>query len=225
MVTDRTKKIIRLALSRVMQMQKHTLPDRILAAYRKGKFPMAGRLGILQWHSPEKRTIIPLDERFHVERELRRIVRKKLFEITFNQAFCDVIQACAEVTPERSEAWLSPELVEAHTQLHKDGFAHSIEVWQDGGLVGGLYGIAIGGFFSGESMFHRADNASKVGMVYLVNRLRERGYRLHDAQFLSPVSRNFGGHEIDRREYLKLLHDALSHDVTFEPQPLHPLDK
>lgn len=185
---------------------------------------MMGRFGFLEWNSPEIRTIIPLDERFHVERELRRIMRKNLFEITFNQAFYDVIQACAEQRPERGDAWLSSELVEAHLKLHKAGFAHSVEVWREGRLAGGLYGISIGGFFSGESMFRRENDASKVGMVHLVNHLRERGFSLHDAQFSSPTSRNFGGFEVNRREYLKLLRDAISRDVTFDSQPV-ALDK
>jgi leucyl/phenylalanyl-tRNA---protein transferase len=215
MLKDYLKAIIRRFACMVLRVQKHVLPKQILAAHRNGKFPMMERFGFLEWHCPKKRTIIPLCNRFHVGKNLKKLIDKNIFNVTFDRAFCDVIQACAEKKPERGDAWLSPELVQAYIRLHRTGYAHSVEVWHDGRLVGGLYGVAIGGFFTGESTFHSEDNASKVGMVYLVNHLRERGFALHDAQFPSSISNIFGGFEIDRDEYKKLLADAVSRDVRF----------
>lgn len=215
MIKRALKKIIRRVAYWVMKMQKRSLPKKILAAYREGKFPMMGRFGFLEWHSPKKRTIIPFDERFHIEKELQRIIRKNVFDVTFDLAFRKVIEACAEAKPERGDVWLSSELMDAYTQLHESGYAHSVEVWHDGNLVGGLYGVTIGGFFSGESTFHRKSNAGKVGMVYLVEHLRKQGFVLHDAQFPSSLSNMFGGYEVERDEYKKRLTEAIQLNVQF----------
>lgn len=215
MIKSFLKKIIRIIASWVMYVQKRFLPKQILAAYQKGKFPMMGRFGFLEWQSPKKRTIIPFDERFHIERELRRIIRKNIFDVTFDTAFREVIEACAETKPERGDAWLSSTLIDAYSQLHKSGYAHSVEIWHDGNLVGGMYGVTIGGFFSGESTFHRKSNAGKVGMVYLVEHLRKQGFVLHDAQFPSSLSNMFGGYEIQRDEYMKRLTEAIQLNVKF----------
>lgn len=168
-----------------------------------------------EWQSPAKRGIVPLDERFHYGKRLHKIIENHTFEVTYDQDFANVIKCCAEPRGKSSEPWLSPDLVYAYTQLHKLGYAHSVEVWHDGKLVGGEYGVAIGGYYSGESMFHREDHASRVAMVYLVEHLREKGFTLLDVQYLNPTSIEFGGYEVEHEEYLQILNRALSLDVKF----------
>jgi leucyl/phenylalanyl-tRNA---protein transferase len=189
-------------------------PGTILAAYRRGLFPMpVGRRGMLGWWSPDPRAVIPLD-RLHVSRSLRRSRRR--FEIRVDTAFDAVIQACAD--PSRPHGWISPEVRAAYTRLHELGWVHSVEAWDrdDGELAGGLYGVAIGGLFAGESMFHRRTDASKVALVALVDLLRAgrggRGattHRLLDVQWMTSHLAQLGAVEVERGEYLELVRRAI----------------
>jgi leucyl/phenylalanyl-tRNA--protein transferase len=162
------------------------------------------RGGRIRWYAPDPRAIIPLDA-FHVPRSLRQTVRTRLFEVTVNADFPAVIRACAE----REETWISAEIERAYTELHRLGLAHSVETWRDGRLAGGLYGVALGGAFFGESIFSRETDASKVALVALVERLRARGFVLLDTQFLTPHLARFGAVEIPRAEYERRLAAAL----------------
>lgn len=202
-------------ISLVLRQGAQLTPERLLAQYRAGCFPMAVRLGRLTWHDPEQRAILPLDAGFHVPGEVRRLVRKGHFAVSFNRAFREVIAACAAPAKGREWSWISPEIGAAYYRLHQLGHAHSVEVWSGERLVGGGYGIAIGGFFSGESMFYRESNASKVAMVHLVERLRERGFTLHDSQMPSNLTRQFGVVELPRAEYRALLAQALAVEARF----------
>ncbi len=185
-------------------------PELLLAAYRQGIFPMADENGEIGWYEPVRRAIIPLDDRFHVPRRLARTVRSGFFTVTFDTAFDEVITACAEPAPGRETTWISPEIIRAYSDLHRLGYAHSVECWRDGQLAGGLYGVAIGGLFAGESMFHRVRDASKVALVHLVERLRRGGFTLLDSQFVvGPHMLQFGTIEISRVEYHRLLRAAL----------------
>ncbi|HMQ16958.1 MAG TPA: leucyl/phenylalanyl-tRNA--protein transferase [Phycisphaerae bacterium] len=186
-------------------MSDRIAPELVLQAYCAGAFPMADHRGRIRWFSPDPRCIIELD-RFHVPRTLRKTVRRGVFELRSDTAFAEVIAACAE----RGEGtWISPRIIRLYTALHAMGFAHSVEAWKDGRLAGGLYGVAIGGAFFGESMFHRVTDASKVALVALVQRLRERGFGLLDNQWLTPHLARFGAVEIPREEYLRRLGHAL----------------
>jgi leucyl/phenylalanyl-tRNA--protein transferase len=180
-------------------------PGTVLSAYRRGLFPM--RLasdGPLGWWSPDPRGVIPLDG-VRVSRTLRRSCAR--FTITVDAAFVDVMQACAD--PRRPAGWIDPGFVRAYSDLHELGWAHSVETWRDGELVGGLYGIVIGGLFAGESMFHRATDASKVALVALVERLRAGGGALLDVQWTTPHLCSLGAIDIGRDWYLELLRDAV----------------
>ena len=185
--------------------------DLLLYAYRSGAFPMALEDGEISWFSPDPRAIIPIDERFHVPHGLRRTLKKNLFEIRVNTDFEAVMRGCAE----RRETWINEEIYSSYVNLHQLGHAHSVEAWQEGKLVGGLYGVALGGVFFGESMFHRATDASKVALHALVLRMRERGYALLDTQWTTQHLLNFGTMEIPRVKYLKLLRAALECECTF----------
>ncbi len=179
-------------------------PDLLLEGYRLGVFPMAMEDDSLEWFSPDPRAILPLDP-FHVPHALRRLGRRKPFKITINQAFSDVIQACAE----RKDTWINEEIIESYTRLHELGHAQSIEAWKENMLAGGLYGVAIGGAFFGESMFHRVTDASKIALVALVEHLRARKFVLLDTQWLTPHLQRFGGIQISRSDYLRLLRRAI----------------
>jgi leucyl/phenylalanyl-tRNA--protein transferase len=184
-------------------------PELLIEGYCRGIFPMAGDTGVLRWYDPEPRAIIPLDT-FHVPRRLARSVRKGLFEIRYDASFREVMLACAEPAPGRESTWISGEFVRAYTALHELGFAHSVEAWRDGQLVGGLYGVSIRGLFAGESMFSRERDASKVALVHLVARLRRGGYVLLDTQFIvGEHMLQFGTIEISRAEYKQRLAEAL----------------
>jgi leucyl/phenylalanyl-tRNA--protein transferase len=177
---------------------------------------MAGDDSVIRWYSPDPRGIIPLDA-FHVPSRLARVVRSGRFEIRIDTSFAEVIRACAEAErdPEDSGSWISDEIAESYRALHDAGIAHSVEAWREGRLVGGLYGVAIGGAFFGESMFHRATDASKVALTALVDRLRERGYRLLDTQWVTDHLVQFGAIEIPRSKYLKLLDESLQVSCRF----------
>jgi leucyl/phenylalanyl-tRNA--protein transferase len=190
--------------------------DMLVSAYASGWFPMADERGEIRWYSPDPRGIIPL-EGFHVPGRLARVVRRGAFEIHIDRAFHEVIRACAaaERDPEDPGSWISADIVESYDALHEAGVAHSVEAWQAGRLAGGLYGVALGGVFFGESMFHRVTDASKVALVALVERLRSRGYRLLDTQWTTEHLRQFGAVEIPRRRYLELLASSLELECRF----------
>ena len=185
-------------------------PDLLLSAYAQGIFPMDVD-GRIQWFSPDPRAVFELHD-FSVPRSLRQAVRQGRFEVRVDTAFADVIRACAD----RSDGtWISEAIIEAYTRLHHLGFAHSVETCLDGELVGGLYGVSLGGAFFGESMFHRATDASKVALVHLVERLDRRGYQLLDIQFVTEHLLQFGAKEIPRAEYLHQLEAAMHISCTF----------
>ena len=182
----------------------------LLQGYRFGIFPMAMRDGSVEWFSPDPRAILPLDK-FHVPHGLRRVAAKQLFETKIDQRFSDVIRACAK----RRDTWINEEIVESYERLHKLGHAHSVETWQGGKLVGGLYGVSIGGAFFGESMFHRKTDASKIALLALVEHLRSRKFALLDTQWVTPHLRQFGAVEIPRSQYVKLVKRAVDLPRTF----------
>jgi len=166
------------------------------------------------WVDPKMRGILPLDD-FHIPKRLRRTVRQNRFEIRCNRAFPAVIAACAQSGEGRQDTWINTEIEQAVIDLHQMGHAHSIECWRDGKLVGGLYGIALGAAFFGESMFSRTTNASKVALVHLVARLRQGGFRLLDTQFVTKHLKRFGAIEIPAHDYLQHLEDALKFEAQF----------
>ncbi len=189
--------------------------EQLLAAYANGIFPMAvNKRGDIRWFSPDPRGIIPLDERFHVPHGLRRTLRRSPFTVTFNHDFAGVMRACAST---HGETWISKEILRAYGELHRAGWAHSVETRQDGELVGGLYGVHIRGAFFGESMFHRRTDASKVALFALVERLRERKFLLLDTQWVTPHLQQFGAFEMPREDYLSLLGQALRQECVFTP--------
>jgi leucyl/phenylalanyl-tRNA--protein transferase len=185
---------------------------RLLLAYRRGIFPWTIRP--LTWWSPDPRAIFELDG-FHVSRSLARVLRRNTFEVTCNRAFRKVLKGCAAPAPGRRETWITPEFIAAYTELHKAGHAHSLECWQNGQLAGGIYGVAIGGFFAGESMFHRVSNASKVALYHLISRLRERGFLLFDIQMTTPITAQLGALAIPREVYLRRLAAAVKKPCVF----------
>ncbi len=171
---------------------------------------MGERGGGVRWYSPDPRCIIDLNE-FHASRRLMRTFRNAEFECRINTAWDDVIQCCAD----REDVWITPQIISAYTELHHMGNAHSVEAYKHGQLAGGLYGVAIGGAFMGESMFHRVTDASKVSLVFLVERLRQRGFTLLDCQFITEHLRSLGAKLIARQEYLQRLASALSLNCSF----------
>jgi leucyl/phenylalanyl-tRNA---protein transferase len=191
-------------------------PELLLRAYAAGFFPMAeDREGPIAWYSPDPRAIIPLDG-FTITRSLRQRVKKGRMEIRISTSFSEVMRRCAA----RKETWISSEIIEAYCRLFDMGYAHSVECWENGGLVGGLYGVTLGGAFFGESMFSQSTDASKIALWYLVRRLRERGFLLLDAQFLTPHLASLGAYEISRDEYLGRLHEALAIQAAFTDKQL-----
>jgi len=187
--------------------------DLLLSAYAGGWFPMAVAPGEIRWFSPDPRGIIPLDT-FHVPQRLARVVRSGRFEIRINTDFAAVMRGCAE-RREPDGTWIDEEIFESYLALHRAGYAHSVEAWRDGALAGGLYGVALGAAFFGESMFHRVPDASKVALAALVDRLRGRGFALLDTQWVTEHLTQFGAREIPRRRYLRLLADALRLEARF----------
>ncbi len=185
---------------------------RLLLAYRSGIFPWTDEP--LTWWSPDPRAVFEL-ERFRPPDRLKSKLRNHHFEITIDQAFASVIHACASPAPGRESTWISPRFVDAYIELHRAGHAHSVEVWHEGLLVGGVYGVAIAGFFAGESMFHRVTDASKIALCYLMDHLRARQFELFDTQVLSPLTARLGAIEIRRREYLERLASALRNPAKF----------
>lgn len=192
-------------------------PVTLLDAYRQGIFPWPTTDGTVYWWSPDPRAVVPLDG-LHVSRSLRRTLRSGRFSLTRDAAFADVVRACADRPGQGT--WITPPMVEAYTRLHARGHAHSVEVWDGGGwLVGGVYGVTLGAAFMGESMFHRATDASKVALVHLVAHLREQGFCLFDAQLPTPHLASLGAQAVARGTYLARLEDALTRCAAFRPTP------
>ncbi len=193
------------------------IPSELLvSAYTSGWFPMAVDDGEIRWYSPDPRGIIPL-ESFRVPSRLGRVIRAGTFQIELNRAFDAVIRACAETDRRDGDpgTWIDREIIDSYVELHRLGFAHSVEAWQDGRLVGGLYGVALGGAFFGESMFHGKRDASKVALAALVEHLRARGFLLLDIQWVTPHLEQFGAVEIPRPTYLEILEEAIAMEAAF----------
>ncbi|WP_411820712.1 leucyl/phenylalanyl-tRNA--protein transferase [Hyphococcus formosus] len=194
--------------------------DELLKAYTLGYFPMARSRDDNQtvWILPDERGVIPLDD-FHIPKRLLRFVKKDPFEIRINTAFDQVINACAETTKARPDTWINDAIIEAYTELHFQGLAHSVECWDNDKLVGGLYGVSLGAAFCGESMFSRATNASKVAMVHLIGRLIVGGFDFIDAQFYNDHLTQFGLIGMVDKDYQVILRDALMQDADFFAAP------
>lgn len=186
-------------------------PERLLEAYSNGIFPWYDEFTPILWWSPDPRAIFELDQ-VHVSRRLQRTMRSGRFQVTIDNAFASVMLGCAD----REEGtWITREMFDGYCRLHRLGFAHSVETWHEGQLVGGIYGVAIGGFFAGESMFHRMSDASKVALVSLAEHLRERGFQLFDTQFVTEHTCAMGAFEISRGAYLARLREAIALNVSF----------
>jgi leucyl/phenylalanyl-tRNA---protein transferase len=182
----------------------------LLRAYRTGVFPWFNEGDPILWWSPDPRAIFEFD-RYYLSRRLARTIRAGKFRLTINQAFGDVIRACAD----REDTWITSDMIEAYTRLHERGHAHSIEAWHGDQLAGGVYGVAVGGLFAGESMFFRVRDASKVALAYLLEYLKIRGFTLFDTQVVTEVTASLGAFEISRADYLARLKKALPRQVTF----------
>ncbi|MDX1680243.1 MAG: leucyl/phenylalanyl-tRNA--protein transferase, partial [Akkermansiaceae bacterium] len=179
----------------------------LLDAYSRGIFPMAED-GEILWFSPEHRGLIPLDSDFRVSKSLRKTIKRKVFEVRWDTSFREVVEACAD----RESTWIDPVILESYVMMHRMGYAHSVECWDEDGLQGGLYGVSLGGAFFGESMFSRKTDASKVALVALVEKLRELDYELLDTQWMTPHLRQFGGFALPRDQYLERLQKAMEED-------------
>lgn len=190
-------------------------PETLLSAYAQGIFPMADRDGKIRFYTADPRGIIPLDDRFHISGTLRQLLKKDppLFDVRINFDFVATMRACMEARPEGT--WISNELIAAYSRLHQLGFAHSVEAWQGDRLVGGLYGVSLGAAFFGESMFHRERDASKVALVHLVHRMRERGFELLDSQATTSHLRRFGAIDVPAADYLVQLRKAMKKRCEF----------
>lgn len=186
-------------------------PELLLRAYTVGVFPMAESRDApsISWIDPKNRGILPIDT-IHVSKSLKKTIRRNTFEIRCNHDFAAVLAECGRRTPERGETWINPQIEQAVNALHDMGYAHSVESWFDGELVGGLYGVALGGVFFGESMFSRATDASKVALIHLVARLRIGRFKLLDTQFVTDHLKSFGAIEIPARDFLRKLEAALA---------------
>ena len=195
-------------------------PDTLLRAYAYGIFPMAQDRNdaTLYWMDPDPRGILPLDD-FHIPKRLARTVRTDHYEVRVDTAFAQVMEACAEPTAERRSTWINDRILSLYSQLFEQGYAHSVETWSEGALVGGLYGVSVGAAFFGESMFSRARDASKVALVHLVARLRAGGYQLLDTQYTTSHLSQFGVVEIPRKEYRRQLRRAVAARADFYSLP------
>ena len=195
-------------------------PELLLEAYRRGLFPMAEDRhdSRLYWIEPETRGILPLAG-MHVSRRLARKLRSDVFEVRIDRAFREVIEGCATPAPGRWNTWINDDIIALYSELHRLGFVHSVEAWRDGRLAGGLYGVALGAAFFGESMYSRESDASKVALAHLVARLLAGGYRLLDTQFATRHLRRLGVVEVGRERYRARLADALAHEGDFYSLP------
>ncbi len=185
-------------------------PTRLLNAYRQGIFPWYSSEQPILWWSPDPRTVL-FPDRIRISRSLRKNLRNRNYRVSFDTAFSDVLNACALPQPGREETWITTEMKQAYTQLHRLGFAHSVEIWEQNRLAGGLYGIAIGRAFFGESMFSRVRDASKIALVHLAHALAERDFGLIDCQVYTPHLISLGAEEIERRHFCDLLQRFCSH--------------
>jgi leucyl/phenylalanyl-tRNA--protein transferase len=186
--------------------------ERLLLAYRSGIFPWTA--APVTWWSPNPRAIFEL-EGLHLSHSLQKLIRKGSFRVTMDQAFPEVMKGCAAPGPGRRSTWITSEFLQAYTALHEQGHAHSLEVWREEELAGGIYGVVVGGLFAGESMFHRASNASKVAVFHLVEHLKAQGFQLFDIQMLTPITTKLGGVEISREAYLRRLARAVEKACVF----------
>lgn len=203
-------------MSGVNELMMEVTPKLLLKAYACGIFPMsesADDPGIF-WVEPELRGVLPLDT-FHIPKRLARTVRQNVYEVRVDTAFDEVVRLCAEQTQEREETWINQRIIDLYCELHRMGHCHCVECWQDGNLVGGLYGVRLRGAFFGESMFSRARDASKVALVHLVQRLNAGGFALLDAQFITEHLKQFGAVQIPRDAYEIVLEEALQVDANF----------
>ncbi len=189
-------------------------PENLIYGYINGIFPMADSDGSLYWYSPDPRAIIPI-ETYKPHKSLRPVINQHIFEVRVNHDFKGVMRGCAVARRDSEDTWISEEIIEAYTALNKRGFAHSIEAYLDNKLVGGLYGVAIGSAFFGESMFYKQPNASKVAFHYLILQLRKQNFQLLDTQFINDNVRRFGAIEIPKSEYLYLLKTATNKKAHF----------
>lgn len=203
-------------MSKAGQDDFELTPELLLRAYSVGIFPMAESraAGSIFWVDPPMRGVLPLD-RLHLSRSLRKVVRQKRFDVRCDTAFPEVIAACAEPRPDHPDTWINAPIVRAYSQLHQMGFVHSVECWHTGELVGGLYGVSLGGAFFGESMFSRVTDASKVALVHLVARLRFGKFKLLDVQFETEHLQRFGVTEIAAMDYHRRLEKALKVKAQF----------
>ncbi len=200
-----------MAIVDIVGISRTLTPSAVERAYARGLFPMAApEEGLITWHFPDPRAIIPLDQ-FHIARRLARTVRSRRFEITFDRAFAEVMVGCAEGRP----VWISDEFRVVYGEVHRRRHAHSVEVWREGRLAGGLYGVHLGGAFFAESMFHRVRDASKVALAALVTQLRSRAFVLLEVQYLTDHLQRFGATTVPAASYLRLLRRALVRDCTF----------
>jgi leucyl/phenylalanyl-tRNA---protein transferase len=188
--------------------------DDLIYGYINGIFPMADADGTLYWYSPDPRAIIPI-ESYRPARSLRPVLNRQEFEIRINQNFKEVMTRCAATRPDGEGTWISQDIIDAYTDLHKLGFAHSVEAYQNDQLVGGLYGVAIGAAFFGESMFYSVSNASKVAFHQLLELLRQRNFQLLDTQFINDNVRRFGAIEIPKADYMARLRKAVGTKARF----------
>jgi leucyl/phenylalanyl-tRNA---protein transferase len=184
--------------------------DDLLYGYCNGIFPMADSSeGEIYWYSPDPRAIIPI-ESYKPAKSLRPTINQRVFEVVFNRNFKEVMKNCALPRFKGDETWISQDIIDSYNNLHKLGFAHSVEVYQHNVLVGGLYGVSVGSAFFGESMFHKVPNASKVAFHYLMENLKQRNFKLLDTQFINDNVKRFGAIEISKRQFMKILKDSIS---------------
>jgi leucyl/phenylalanyl-tRNA--protein transferase len=189
--------------------------EQLLYGYASGVFPMAeGKRGRIYWYAPDPRAIIPIYT-YKPQKSLRPIINQKKFDIRLDTSFEQVMRHCAAPRTDDNNTWISEEIIRAYTQLHQMGYAHSVEAFENGELVGGLYGVALGGAFFGESMFYLRPNASKVAFYYLIEQLKQQQFELLDTQFINDNVQRYGAVEIPREQYLLLLEQALLRKVTF----------
>ncbi|MCA9813789.1 MAG: leucyl/phenylalanyl-tRNA--protein transferase [Cyanobacteriota/Melainabacteria group bacterium] len=191
-------------------MKEPFTKDLVLSAYSQGIFPMGHDDGTIRWYSPDPRCIFDFDK-FHVPRRLMRTYKSGKFEMKVNSAWREVLKACAD----RDSTWITDDIFRVYTEMHEAGFAHSVEAYYEGKLAGGLYGVSIGGAFMGESMFHNVTDASKISLIYLVERLKSRGFVLLDSQYMTDHLSTLGAVLIPRQEYLRRLDRALYLDCRF----------
>ena len=189
--------------------------ETLVYAYASGVFPMAEETGEILWYSPDPRAIIPIQS-YQPAKSLRPFINQKRFEIRIDTSFEQVMRNCALPRPTENETWISEEMIAAYTELHRKGLAHSVEAWQDGKLVGGLYGVALGAAFFGESMFSFVSNSSKIAFHYLVQILREQNYQLLDSQMMNDNVLRYGAVDIPRAAYLRRLAKALKSTCHFQ---------